>query len=227
MVLEKYLVSVALMIHLSSIPALSTIAQTNNQALMTSVSLVSGLFSLIFCCLPVIIIILIFGALIYLRNLFANQNNGPILESLDESQIKYFPELTHKPVALAENGYYYILEKAGSGKYRFSRPLHRDVAYRKIWNIEWVISTSPFISITHPVSFFEKEYPGWNFSEMVVHHIDKNKTNNNPENLAIIMPQEHDDLINHDNIVYGDRSSGIKELRRVGIKILNMPKEDK
>ena len=51
-----------------------------------------------------------------------------------------------------------------------NRLVHRTVAYTFIYN--------------------NKNYTG-RFGEYVVHHIDKNKRNNNPNNLLILTPTEH------------------------------------
>ncbi|MBU0733931.1 MAG: HNH endonuclease [Proteobacteria bacterium] len=143
----------------------------------------------------------------------------PGLESVDESEIKFLPELTDKPVALAQNGYYYLLKSEGNGKYKLARPLHREVAYKRIFTRQWLI-------FRFPVLFFKTQYPGMGFSDLIVHHIDKNKTNNDPGNLAIITSYEHDHKIDHDNIEYGNRLSGIRELRRAGIKTPHIPEQD-
>ncbi len=168
------------------------------------------------CCLPAIVIV---SALLFtqinqrIREAF---QYDPNLGSVDKTEVKFFPELTDKPVALAQNGYYYLLKSEGNGKYKLTRPLHREVAYKRIFTRQWLV-------FRFPVLFFKTRYPGMEFSDLVVHHIDKNKTNNNPNNLAIITSDEHDNKINHDNIEYGNRLSGIRELRRVGIRTPNIP----
>lgn len=64
--------------------------------------------------------------------------------------------------------------------------------------------------------WFDKHYKK-EFDELVVHHIDSNKVNNNSQNLAIITRDEHKN-ISHVDINVGNREAGIEQLKNAGIK---------
>jgi len=88
--------------------------------------------------------------------------------------------------------------------------VHKDIAEKQIFS-------------KYP-DFFAKQYPGKTFSELVVHHIDKDKDNFEAKNLVIVSYEQHGTWkrsrkkISHKKIIKGDRSSGLQELRRLGIK---------
>jgi alkyl hydroperoxide reductase subunit AhpC len=68
------------------------------------------------------------------------------------------------------------------------------------------------------IEFYKKTYPEKNFCDLEVHHIDGNKFNFDPKNLAIISVEEHS-KINHKQI--WDSNTGNAELKRLSIQILS------
>ncbi len=118
-------------------------------------------------------------------------------EPVEIGRAEYFAEWNTWAV-LMDSGYYYVKQGRKIGE-----PLHKLIARK-------------FIYRRYPL-FFKKYYYRQELDDLDVHHIDRNKTNNQPDNLVIISRQEHRVKIQHQNIIENDRASGIMELKRVGI----------
>lgn len=105
-----------------------------------------------------------------------------------------------------KNKYYpCYVDKDLNGEYTIKRDkeIHKDLAKKEIFN--------------QNLLWFKKYYPGKNFEDLLVHHVDKNIFNYDLQNLIIISRKEHDNIC-HGNITHKDWKSGIKELIRLGIK---------
>lgn len=122
-------------------------------------------------------------------------------EPMEVGEVTHFPEFNVRAV-LMDTGYYHVKQGDEIGE-----PLHRLVARK-------------FIFRKYPL-FFKSRYPRFTWEDFDVHHVDRNKTNNEPNNLVIISRAEHRVKILHDKI--HDRASGIKELQRVGIHAPHIP----
>lgn len=96
---------------------------------------------------------------------------------------------------------YYPCYWNGEGKNN-NIEIHKDLAEKEIFNFyrKW----------------FNKYYPGKNFNDFVVHHIDKDISNYELANLAIISHDEHEKL--HKKSQQKNWLSGIEELKEHGIK---------
>lgn len=73
--------------------------------------------------------------------------------------------------------------------------------------------------------FYRSHYNDFR-SDFEIHHIDKNKVNNQLYNLIQLSVEKHKKII-HGKIVWGDWKSGIKELRRIGLSEKDFPEEVK
>src|SRR3989338_3498162 len=80
--------------------------------------------------------------------------------------------------------------------------IHKDLAEKEIFSFyrKW----------------FNKYYPGKNFKDFVVHHIDKDISNYELANLVIITHNEHEKL--HKKSQHKNWASGVEELKEFGIK---------
>lgn len=110
-----------------------------------------------------------------------------------------------------KNAFYPCYVNQGpDGKYtlKTDKEIHKYLAETEIFNFhkEW----------------FNEHYPNKRFSDLVVHHIDKDIKNYELDNLIIISKEEHRKIL-HSNIQHKNWESGIKELQRLNIESPHIP----